>query len=109
MDKDIKAIIKEIRRNSNINSAVLLIFFVLMFVVSYFGAPLAELFVSENSESFNSIHTLVIYTLIYAVGVPFSLLIMKLLKRKDGGFRVTESFRKPQMSAGWIAKSAPIL
>ncbi len=104
MEKDIKSITKEIRRNSNINSTVILIFFALMFVISYIGEPLAKLFVSNDSKSFDSIHTLVVYTLLYAVGVPFSLLIMKLMKRKDGGFKVTESFRKPQMSAGWIAK-----
>lgn len=99
-----KALKNEIRRRSNIGSLTVLVFYIIMFVVGYFGNDITELFVSSDSASFNSIHTLVVYTLLYVIGVPLSLLIMKLFRRKDGGLRISESFRRPQMSAGWIAK-----
>lgn len=101
MEKDI---IKEMRRNSNINSFLVIIFVLMMYAIVLLGSLIIPLFIKADSAVYESVFTLVIYGCMYVIGVPVLILMLKLFKCNDGGFTIRDSFRKPQMPAGWIAK-----
>lgn len=101
MDRELK---REIRKNSNINSLILLLFFVLVFLFSVTGAIVISIFADPESMKFRHIYKLTAYIFQYAVTVPLLLLIFRAVKKKDGIRPLRESFRKPEMPVGWVLK-----
>lgn len=100
MDKQLS---KEIRKNSNINSFIVIIFYILLILVSLFGDNIAALFIDPSSKNFDSVSMLIHYIILYVIGIPVILCIFRILKKKDD-FKILGGFRKPEKSAGWIAK-----
>ncbi len=75
-----------------------------MFVASAGAEMLASVIVGSDSANYETVTILITYLIIYPVLVPLLILLMKFFSRKDGGFKVSDSIRRPKMPAGWIAK-----
>lgn len=101
---DNKSINKEIRKISNFSSLPIAIFFALMGIVQIVY-PLFMSWLNKTGISIpKDIQHIIIYTLQY-VGVAFSaILIFYRTRKKTTGLTLKNCFKKPEMSAGWIAK-----
>lgn len=95
---------KNLRRASNINSALLILFFLLTLTV-LLAEPLATLIVGKDSADYESLRYLIGFLLQYLIGIGVPLLLFRL--SKDGKEIAAEKkplFAKPKMSWGWIIK-----
>lgn len=101
MDKELK---REIRKNSNINSLILLLFFAFVFLFAIADSFVISIFADPESLKFRHIYKLTAYIFQYAVTVPVMLLIFRAVKRNEDIHPLRESFCKPEMPAGWVIK-----
>lgn len=95
----------KIRRASNINGILLIIFELLVLGgVQFTIDPLASLITEEGTATYDAVHTLLGFTLQYIIGVALPLLIFY---RTSAGKELSERaplFSKPKMSWGWVIK-----
>ena len=95
---------KTMRKFSNVNSLMLLIFTILMIVGAVIGATVAENFVGEDSEYYKCIGLIVSMVIQYCVGVPLAILVGRKTKTGRNMETVRSLFRKPQQSVGWVVR-----
>lgn len=99
-----KSINKEIRKISNFSSLPIALFLVLMGVIVAIYAPIVKWLSGMGINIPQDVQYFIIYTLQY-VGAAFSaILIFFRARKKTTGLTLKNCFRKPEMSAGWIAK-----
>lgn len=102
MDK--KTINKEIRKISNYGSLPLLCYFVL-YILLMVGANLLVSALYYNGINVDEgLFTLIAYVVLYLGIVPLSMLVFYKLRGKKTGQTLKACFKKPEKSAGWIAK-----
>ena len=85
--------IKLIRKTSNVNSLMVIIFYMLDIALIRLGDLVVE-----------DIAQLVSYCIQYLVVVPIVLVVFRLVSGKKEGLKITACFRKPSMPAKWVAK-----
>jgi len=101
---DNKSINKEIRKISNFSSLPIALFLALIGIVIAVYPPIVKWLSGIGINIPQDIQYFLIYTLQY-VGVAFSaILIFYRTRKKTTGLTLKNCFRKPEMSAGWIAK-----
>ena len=95
--------IKLIRRTSNVNSLMVIIFYMLDIALIRLG-DLVVYHIAEKSAYYEDIAQLVSYCIQYLVVVPIVLVVFRLVSGKKEGLKITACFRKPSMPAKWVAK-----
>lgn len=102
MEKELK---HKIRKTSNINSLIILLFYAFAMVFSMFSESVTALFINQQSQDYYYLYKIIAYLFQYAVTVPLLLLILRIIMRKDSQRpRLKDCFCKPEMPAGWVAK-----
>lgn len=95
--------IKLIRKTSNVNSLMVIIFYVLDIALIRLG-DLSVYHIAGRSAYYEDIAQLVSYCIQYLVVVPIVLVVFRLVSGKKEGLKITACFRKPSMPAKWVAK-----
>lgn len=95
--------IKLIRKTSNVNSLMVIIFYMLDIALIRLG-DLAVYHIAGKSAYYEDIAQLVSYCIQYLVVVPIVLVVFRLVSGKKEGLKITACFRKPSMPAKWVAK-----
>lgn len=96
---------KELRRDSNINAFLLMLFWLLYYALSFIIPLTVSKFKSSFSESeLSSLATLMFYIILYPVGFPLIFLVFRKISRKYKDQSIKTCFQKPQMPAGWVVK-----
>ncbi len=95
--------IKLIRKTSNVNSLMVIIFYMLDIALIRLG-DLAVYNIAGKSAYYEDIAQLVSYCIQYLVVVPIVLVVFRLVSGKKEGLKITACFRKPSMPAKWVAK-----
>ncbi len=101
---DIKNIKKDLRRVSNINSLLMLIFFALVFGISLLILPVSRLFADVDTEIFYSVEMLVSYVLQDVVCIGGTVLVYRLTKQGRKSAENYRLFSKPKVSAKWVVR-----
>lgn len=92
-----------IRRTANVNSLMIIIFYVLDILLIRVGGWIVGK-VAADSKYLYDIAELVSYCIQYLIVVPIVLMIFKLISGNKEGLKIFASFRKPLMPAKWIAR-----
>lgn len=95
--------IKLIRKTSNVNSLMVIIFYMLDIALIRLG-DLVVYHIAGKSAYYEDIAQLVSYCIQYLVVVPIVLVVFRLVSGKKEGLKITACFRKPSMPAKWVAK-----
>lgn len=95
--------IKLIRKTSNVNSLMVIIFYMLDIALIRLG-DLSVYHIAGKSAYYEDIAQLVSYCIQYLVVVPIVLVVFRLVSGKKEGLKITACFRKPSMPAKWVAK-----
>lgn len=95
--------IKLIRKTSNVNSLMVIIFYMLDIALIRLG-DLSVYHIAGKSAYYEDITQLVSYCIQYLVVVPIVLVVFRLVSGKKEGLKITACFRKPSMPAKWVAK-----
>lgn len=95
--------IKLIRKTSNVNSLMVIIFYMLDIALIRLG-DLVVYHIAGKSAYYDDIAQLVSYCIQYLVVVPIVLVVFRLVSGKKEGLKITACFRKPSMPAKWVAK-----
>lgn len=95
---------KEIRKCSNINSALILFFLVLIVGLNFLFDPITLLFMDAKSPYYNAVYTLIGYSLQYFVAVGAPLLTFYLTDTGKNIKKSRPNFVKSKMPVSWIAK-----
>ena len=95
--------IKLIRKTSNVNSLMVIIFYMLDIALIRLG-DLAVYHIAGKSAYYEDIAQLVSYCIQYLIVVPIVLVVFRLVSGKKEGLKITACFRKPSMPAKWVAK-----
>ena len=95
--------IKLIRKTSNVNSLMVIIFYMLDIALIRLG-DLAVYHIAGKSAYYEDIAQLVSYCIQYLVVVPIVLVVFRLVSGKKEGLKITACFRKSSMPAKWVAK-----
>ncbi len=103
-DIDSTELKRKIRKASSINGIMLILFWIVYFVIELPGESIAKLLCPKESSSFDGVLMLVVYTMLYPVGIPLIVALANKLIRKEEPRKLKESFRKSQMPASWTAK-----
>lgn len=102
---DNKKIIKELRRDSNINGLLLLLFFAIEFSATFALRAFGRNCMTDYSDqSKQNILTFILYTVMYPVGMPLLFLIFRKISKKYKDQKIKDCFKKPQKPAGWVFK-----
>lgn len=100
-----KIIIKELRRDSNVNGILLLLFFAIEFAGTFALRFFGRHFMTGYSDQEKSnILSFILYVLMYPVGMPLLFLIFRKISKKYKDQRIKDLFKKPEMPAGWVFK-----
>ena len=95
--------IKLIRKTSNVNSLMVIIFYMLDIALIRLG-DLVVYHIAGKSAYYEDIAQLVSYCIQYLVVVPIVLVVFRIVSGKKEGLKITACFRKPSMPAKWVAK-----
>ncbi len=102
MDK--KSRNREIRRISSSVSLTLIVYFILYTALNV-GIQLVLDILSHNRIIPDAgILNLIVYSLLYLIIVPISLLCFYKLFGRKSGYRFSDCLKKPERSVGWVAK-----
>ncbi|MBQ9981975.1 MAG: CPBP family intramembrane metalloprotease [Oscillospiraceae bacterium] len=107
MDEKKTELKSEIRRDSNINGILLLIFWVFYFLTYAISWGLAKVLPDKSATS-DGIATILVYTFLYPIGISIAVFIAHKLKNRnitepEKPQRLKDTFRKPEMPVSWIA------
>lgn len=92
---------RSLRKVSNTNSCILIVWTILIFTFMFFSDSITELFVSRDNGNFATAQTLIVFLFQYVIAVPLSLLVFRMSK----DFLKSDScFCKPKMPAKWVFK-----
>lgn len=100
MEYDSKRII---RRTSNVNSLMIIIFYILDYTLIKMGGRIVYS-LAEDSKYLYDIAELVSYCIQYLIVVPLVIYIFKLISGNKEGMKISAGFRKPSMPTSWIAR-----
>ena len=95
--------IKLIRKPQNVNSLMVIIFYMLDIALIRLG-DLVVYHIAGKSAYYEDIAQLVSYCIQYLVVVPIVLVVFRLVSGKKEGLKITACFRKSSMPAKWVAK-----
>ncbi len=102
---DNRNIIKELRRDSNVNGLLILLFFAIEFSATFALRAFGRNCMTDYSDQEKqNILTLILYTIMYPVGMPLLFLIFRKISKKYKDQKIRDCFKKPQMPAGWVFK-----
>lgn len=101
METEIK---KSIRQASNANALVLLIFYGIVFAGSALIQILLKQFIREDSEYFTALYQLIAFLFQYVVTVPILLVIFRAVLGKKIGWKLKDSYHKPQATGGQLVR-----
>lgn len=90
---------ENLRKTSNTNSAILLLWTIFLFIFLILSEPITELFVSSESENFEYAQNLLTFLFQYVAEIPALLLIFRKSKKIP---ELKPCFCKPEMPAKWI-------
>lgn len=93
---------KKIRRESNINAAVILLFTVIAYTFSAISQVII-MFVVKDTQLQSQIHFFAALSLQYLVAVPIAFAISKAFRKKET-FTLKSAFSKPQVKKSTIAR-----
>ena len=92
---------KAIRKTSNINSLMLIVWFLLVGGFSLISEKLTGIFVNSGSDVFDNVESLLIFLFQYVIAVPAVFLIFR---RKGLKSRIKGIFCKPKKSVWWTLR-----
>ena len=95
---------KKIRKDSNINSLMILLFFGFIIVFSLLSTKLAKIIVDYDTDNYNYVLKLLSFIFQYVINIPILIIINHFIYKKDKIKRPYKLFYKPQMPAKWIIK-----
>lgn len=95
---------KLLRKSSNGNSLILIIFTAFMFLGSISAANIANAVVGKDSEYFKGIVLILSMIIQHFIGVPLALFIFRKTKIGQGTDTIRSVFRKPQQSFWWVVR-----
>lgn len=90
---------ENLRKVSNVNSGILLLWTILMLIFTAFSEPITELFVSSESANYEYLQSLLIFLFQYVIDIPILLLIFGKSNKIP---KLKPCFRKPEMPAKWV-------
>ncbi|MCM1133205.1 MAG: CPBP family intramembrane metalloprotease [Ruminococcus flavefaciens] len=90
---------KNLRKASNVNSGILLLWTVLILIFTAFSEPITELFVSSESANYEYLQSLLIFLFQYIIDIPILLLIFGKSNKIP---KLKPCFRKSEMPAKWV-------
>lgn len=95
---------KALKKASNINSLLLLLFYTIVIIASYVAPPLLRLALPETSPYFSSVYSLCIYLFQYVITVPVLLLVFRHFLGKKIGWTLRDSYHKPQATGSQLVR-----
>jgi membrane protease YdiL (CAAX protease family) len=95
---------KLLRKSSNGNSLILIIFTAFMFLGSFLAANIANAVVGKDSEYFKGIVLILSMIIQHFIGIPLALFIFRKTKIGQGTDTIRSVFRKPQQSFWWVVR-----
>lgn len=95
---------KLLRKASNGNSLILIIFTVFMFLGSFLGGTIAKAIVGEDSEYAKGIMLIIAMIIQHFIGVPLALFVFRMTKIGRNTDTIRSVFRKPQQSMWWVIR-----
>lgn len=102
MNTDIK---KDLRRDSNINALLLIIFWLFYYAASLIIPAAVKPFKNTlDSSELDSLATLLFYIILYPIGFSVIFIIFRKISKGYKDQRIKTCFQKPQMPAGWVVK-----
>lgn len=98
-------IIKELRRDANVNGILLLLFFVIQFSATFALRAVGKYLMTDFSDqSKQNILTLILYIIMYPVGMPLLFFVFRKISCKYKDQKIKDCFKKPLMPTGWVVK-----
>lgn len=94
---------KIIRRTSNVNSLMIIIFYILDYTLIKLGDKIVYAFAADSKYLYD-IAELVNYCIQYLIAVPLVICIFKLISGNKEGMKISAGFRRSSMPAGWTAR-----
>lgn len=95
---------KFMRKSSNGNALILIIFTIFMIGGSYISGVILDTFMSSDSEYYKSIYMLLSMFIQYYIGVPLSIFIFRKTPMGRTADTVGSLFKKPQQSLWWVIR-----
>lgn len=96
---------KNLKRDAAINAAMLMMFWLFYYLISYISPELSELIVKDTgSSAYENLNIFIFYVLLYPVGFSLIFLMYRKITKNTEKPKITSYLKKPATSPGWTAK-----
>ena len=101
MEQNLK---KTLRTASNVNSLLLILFYAFVYGGAFLIQLILPQIIDETTTYYTALHELCVFLFQYVITVPVLLLIFRAVLGKKIGWKLKDSYRKPQASAGQLVR-----
>lgn len=101
MEQNLK---KTLRTASNVNSLLLILFYAFVYGGAFLIQLILPQIIDETTTYYTALHGLCVFLFQYVITVPVLLLIFRAVLGKKIGWKLKDSYRKPQASAGQLVR-----